>query len=454
MMENKSPAATDTEQLLRQAALFSEYDERETVLEMTANFILNEKPATSPYQTRSIPKFYLNIFLAGLTALGLSLFFLLRGSDPALPHHQPATKHVPPSSGPEQSPGTDPKTPAGAGSTGLTTKQSDSGTSSETGSPAPRDSSRLHSEAKNNDFYIARSNGAGRIPVPVHTKYPAWPEIPEISEAEISANEKRKADMVKTILKQDKKSWPDMRSGTDAYTLLISATEVSNLEYRTFLYDLVIQNRLDEFRAAAVIDSMWTITRTFNEPFREYYSRHPAFNNYPVVNLHYESMLAYCRWLSDLVNEVAAARPRNNNSYKLRLPTEKEWIAAALGDQSEGPYPWSGPYVRNSKGAFLANFQAFRDTFANGQIMLPYEASGTTAPVTTYFPNDLGLYCISGNVAEAVLAETGSDSIITKGGSWKHPAWYLQVKSRLPVHKDSTAQNFIGFRPLVEIRPR
>ncbi|MBL0910724.1 MAG: SUMF1/EgtB/PvdO family nonheme iron enzyme [Bacteroidia bacterium] len=447
-MENKSKTATDTEQLLRQAALFSEYDERETVLDMTANFLLNETPAYGPHKTRSIPKFYLNIFLAGLLVLGIGLFFLLRGSgNSTQPAKSTAAEHTQTTSGPGQEPGK----PSGTETAGITAATGDRPAPSRPGTPVAEDSTQTDTETKN-DFYVARGNGGGgRIAPPARVKRDTWPEIPEISEAEIAANEKRKADMVKAILKQEKRSWPGMNFEISPNTLLISATEVSNQEYRTFLYDLVINNRLDEFRAAAIVDSMWNRPYKDNESYRKHYSTHPAYNDYPVVNLRYGSMLAYCRWLSELVNKAAADRPRNNNSYEIRLPSESEWMLAALGNQT-GPYPWGGPYVRNSKGLFLANFQAFRDS--SGRVQLPYKDASITAPVISYFPNSVGLYCISGNVAEVVQPVPGNDSLLIKGGAWNMPAHFMQVKNRRFVSRDSAAQSFIGFRPIVEIKTK
>lgn len=451
-MENKPQTATDTEQLLRQAALFSEYDERETVLDMTADFILNEKPLSGPYKAKTFPAFYLNLLLAILLLTGIGLFFLLRGAGNTtyLPAKGHSAGHTNLLTGSTHESTTNPENGTATEQAGMSPAGRNLPESGYTAATSGEDSTETDTETKNS-FYVARGSGSRGYHIPpARVKHSAWPEIPEISEAEILANEKRKADMVKAILKQEKKSWPAITFQATGNILLISATEISNLEYRTFLYDLVINNRLDEFRAAATVDSMWSRPYSYKEPYRLHYSRHPAYNHYPVVNLRYESILAYCRWLGDLVNKEAAKRPRNNNVYEVRLPTENEWMRAAQGNL-DGPYPWGGPYVRNSRGIFLANFQAFKDSAA---VHLPYKDASITAPVISYFPNDFGVYCISGNVAEVVQPIEGSDSLLIKGGAWNMPAHFMQIKSRRFVSRDSVAQNFIGFRPLIEIKTK
>ena len=61
-----------------------------------------------------------------------------------------------------------------------------------------------------------------------------------------------------------------------------------------------------------------------------------------------------------------------------------------------------------------------------------------TGPVNSYHPNDYGVYCMSGNVAEMI-----ADSSITKGGSWGSLPYYLQIASSEPY---KGASPYVGFR--------
>ncbi len=45
------------------------------------------------------------------------------------------------------------------------------------------------------------------------------------------------------------------------------------------------------------------------QPMVEYYYQHPAYGNYPVVNVSKDQMQGYCNWLSDILNENLGEYP-------------------------------------------------------------------------------------------------------------------------------------------------
>ena len=147
-----------------------------------------------------------------------------------------------------------------------------------------------------------------------------------------------------------------------------------------------------------------------------------------------------------------------------RLPTEYEFEYAARGGRDQNPYPWGGPYVRNTKGCFLANFKPGRGNYIDDGGFYPVK-------VNAYFPNDYGLYCMSGNVAEwtnTAYAESGNNIVsdlspeyrvttknedndtykrkVTRGGSWKDVAFYIQTGTRTQYEYQDSAKSFLGFR--------
>ncbi len=242
-------------------------------------------------------------------------------------------------------------------------------------------------------------------------------------------------------------------------------TEVRNVDWREYLYWLqrAYPSNPEVYRAALPDTLVWRNEMAYNEPFLENYLRHAAYSEYPVVGVSWIQATNYCKWRTDRVNErilindkilaedtkqsgqnvftsdsylnglyngTDGKRPLKNLGKdgatrrtsmsdgivlpRYRLPTEAEWEYAAVALVSNLDeevitdrriYPWNGNQIRstekNERGQFMANSVRGRGDYMGvaGSLNDGFEI---TAPVKSFQPNDLGLYCMAGNVNEWV----------------------------------------------------
>jgi sulfatase modifying factor 1 len=203
-------------------------------------------------------------------------------------------------------------------------------------------------------------------------------------------------------------------------------------------------------------------TYSFNDPMADLYFWHPSFDDYPVVGISWPQANAFSRWRTDYMN-TALRKNGISDVQAYRLPLETEWEYAARGGLDLSMYPWGGPYTRNDKGCFLANFKPLRGNYID-------DGNVYAGKVASYDPNEFGLYDMAGNVAEWTCGAyhpsayifqhdlqpnyeynaTPQDPPILKrkvirGGSWKDIAYFLQTSTRDYEYQDST-KPYIGFR--------
>lgn len=203
-------------------------------------------------------------------------------------------------------------------------------------------------------------------------------------------------------------------------------------------------------------------TNSYNDPRTTRYFWHPAFDDYPVVGVTWKQATAFCNWRTKIRGDFLHSKGQIP-PFDYRLPTEAEWEFAARGDRVFSMYPWGGYYSREQNGVFMANFKPDRGNYVE-------DGGMATMVVTSFDPNDFGLYDMSGNVAEwtsNAYDESTYDIIndfnpnyvynakpddpavmkrkVVRGGSWKDIAFYQQVSTRSYEYQD-TAKSYIGFR--------
>jgi gliding motility-associated lipoprotein GldJ len=261
--------------------------------------------------------------------------------------------------------------------------------------------------------------------------------------------------------------WNNQPRTVTLSSFYMDETEIRNVDYREYLYWIrrVYKSYPEVYQKAIPDTLVWRRRLAYNDPYVEYYFRHPAYHFYPVVGVSWTQANEYASWRSDRVNEqllidqgILEIDPNqadennfNTDAYlagqyqgavkkglpsldpnqderpvrwedgillpKYRLPTEAEWEFAALaliGNSFDSPerilsgrlYPWNGHFHRNpekkQRGLFMANFQRGRGDMMGVAGYLNDKGS-IPAQVDAYWPNDYGLYCMAGNVNEWVL---------------------------------------------------
>ncbi len=149
--------------------------------------------------------------------------------------------------------------------------------------------------------------------------------------------------------------------------------------------------------------------------------RNPGFkqyNNSPVVCVSQNDAKSYTKWLS----------AQTGASY--RLPSEDEWeIAARAGSQDR--YWWGNEFIPGQANT--------------GWSGTPW-SNESTAPVSAFKPNRLGIYDAVGNVWQWTNETDG----IAKGGAWNFSPDMASAGKQL-ILAPHTASNYLGFRVVREI---
>ncbi len=262
--------------------------------------------------------------------------------------------------------------------------------------------------------------------------------------------------------------WNNIPRRVTVSSFYMDETEVSNTAYKEYLYDIRRKfiSYPDVWKNALPDTLVWRDELAYNEPLVETYLRHPSYDEYPVVGVNWLQAQEYCKWRTDVTNEMLLiergilnpnpdqvdsdnfnTKAYLNSQYQgnvrknledksveggeravrfedgillpdYRLPTEAEWEYAALalkGKQATTNdenitdrrfYPWDGNTARYKK----------RDKY-QGKILANFkrgrgdymgmagalnDRASTPGPIREFFPNDFGLYNMAGNVSEWV----------------------------------------------------
>lgn len=233
----------------------------------------------------------------------------------------------------------------------------------------------------------------------------------------------------------------------------IGKFEVTNGEYNLFLSNLK-KTKNFELYYKCLIDSVgWesTFVNSYHDPMTNLYGWHPAYSNYPVVNIPYEGAVEYCKWLTIQYNQ----QHPEGKYVSFRLPTEQEWRYAAGSKNEKARSPFPNDRIISCDPPITGKKKSKNETdttehflyLGNIKTDKGYQADGGfhTTSVTSYLPNGLGIYNTFGNVSEMT-----STKDVIKGGSWG------DLFSECTFDKNATysaPDPRVGFRILMEVVP-
>lgn len=104
--------------------------------------------------------------------------------------------------------------------------------------------------------------------------------------------------------------WNNIPRRVTVSSFYIDQFEVTNFNWLEYLYwigrtyeeyPMIYQNALPDTLC-------WRSPMAYNEPYVEYYLRHPTYANYPVVGVSWSQANDFCKWRTDRVNEFILIR--------------------------------------------------------------------------------------------------------------------------------------------------
>ena len=236
-------------------------------------------------------------------------------------------------------------------------------------------------------------------------------------------------------------------------SLYMDQTEIKNLDYVEYI-SWLYQNDRPAYTAALPDTTVWRDKQSYNEPYVEYYLRHPAYRDYPVVGVSYEQAVDYCKWRTARVKEfVKIAGKENAKKYAIyknieyRLPTKEEWeYAASAGSERSVTKAMRSPIAPQYGYERLLASNNLPKVWVKESLVFYQEGNGNDIffPAKSGYPNSFGFYNMIGNVAE-MIAEKG----ISKGGSTFNPLAECGIDNQVPYTKPSAG---LGFRCVCEVK--
>ncbi len=362
--------------------------------------------------------------------------------------------------------------------------------------------------ADNSSSFVTVTHQGGNPDIGFPYVEPIIPPVPNIEPAEekvlpyfskegLSHFSKVKERIIQKLVKIDDLLYGKTAPGSTMYKnaevivppFVMSNFPVTNLEYKTFLADLVMQGRFEEMKKCLPKEEVWK-EYGFNNLAKNYFSNE-IYNDFPVVNVNTEAIAIYCEWLQVECNEQLAASAAASAKFSktkkptakkkqviVRLPYDYEWIYSAdaafalipdcqngyntIYDPSEGLVD-KGFFKRTSQvnkidksketpmdklsdvNRFGMTEEEIIEIYKKAINYKDVKSKSTGNPASPEsYPDNVEACCLAGHVSELIKSKDGAMTV--RGCCWKDKEEYLKM---MEVYNKNGASPFIGFRVVI-----
>lgn len=303
--------------------------------------------------------------------------------------------------------------------------------------------------------------------------------VPYLADKDRMLYQNIKEQMIGKLLQSDKDLYTYVPANKMTYAgkplvydaFRIRNVQISNLEYRTFLADLLAQKRDQDYLAARTFPESWAAYGYTN--LAELYFQNEAYNDFPVVTITTEGAVLFCKWLEEETARFIKQHRLKTKPLRIRLPYDEDWIAAAREGYAKIAYEkgYNTIYDETENlvdGSFAHRIEAVkrrmkridslypvyttnRYSWSEKELMAFFEKGMTyfsNIQTDTIYTPRMKVLGKTGRVSEIVL-QKGSSKIWLAGLSWKSRQDYQKLENEF---KTQGLSPFVGFR-IVAINP-
>lgn len=311
---------------------------------------------------------------------------------------------------------------------------------------------------------------------PIHKTEKAAKQVPFLTEKDRIKYKGIKQQMIASLVKLNKNLYTKIPSFKTVHAgesvildgFAIRNVGITNLEYKTFLADLLAQNRNEDYLTCEVKTENWTkhgCTKLADEYFQQ-----KTYNDFPVVNISYEAARLFCNWLEEETGNYIRQNNLKLKSLRIRLPYDEEWVFSAREGYAKIAFEKGYNTIYDESAglvnrAFTNRVELVKKHAERVDTLYSYYATNRYGwpekEMTGFFATGLNYYDCEpadtiytermkvlgkfGHVSEMV-PQKNNNKLWLSGLSWKNKEEYQKLEQEF---KSNASSPFVGFRIIV-----